>query len=493
MNLTVGTIIGLAIYTAFCLYFGLGKGYDKETVSTSRGYFIGDGTQYLIILMTTLATYFSTWIFLGAPGAFFKNGVGWIASMTWQCPILLMMGIIAPKFWRLGKENGYVTPSDLLEDYYGGTGIRRVVSISQLAFLIPSMVAQISGIGLALSVITGGTISPLVGSIYAIIVVSVYVFFGGFKSQAWVDTAQVFMFMAILWITVILMLCHPNIGGMTGLFAALEKSSENLLHFATDMSVYWNWKIYVSFLIIQCMGAFFAPYVWQRMYAAKDSHTVRKMAGTLAPFYCLVMMIPALLIGLSGKALGIEPENADSILVTVLRDYSPIMAVVCVIGVCAAGMSTISSLVVSATSIFSCDIAKKIDKDISDKKLRNLGRIVVLILMLIALVFTRVSLPGIAELMNMAMAGFALAFWPVIGIFVWKRATRAGVFWSYLIGAVVAFFMYMRGTVIAGFNAGFWSFLITGIIFVAISLCTKPVSEEHRKRFLAPLETTKDK
>ena len=61
----VPSIIAIVVYSAFCLYIGIGKGYDKTAVSKSRGYFIGNGTPYFILFFTTVASWFSTWIFMG--------------------------------------------------------------------------------------------------------------------------------------------------------------------------------------------------------------------------------------------------------------------------------------------------------------------------------------------------------------------------------------------------------------------------------------------
>ena len=68
--MTTSQIVGLiavVIYSIITLIIGLGVGYKKEVVSSTRGYFIGTGTRKVILFFTTLATCFSTWIFMGAP------------------------------------------------------------------------------------------------------------------------------------------------------------------------------------------------------------------------------------------------------------------------------------------------------------------------------------------------------------------------------------------------------------------------------------------
>ena len=70
---TIVSIIALLAYTALMLYVGIGKAYDKDVVSTSRGFFIGGGTGYFVLFFTTAATWFSTWIYMGAPAPAIKT------------------------------------------------------------------------------------------------------------------------------------------------------------------------------------------------------------------------------------------------------------------------------------------------------------------------------------------------------------------------------------------------------------------------------------
>ena len=479
----IPSIIAVLVYSAFCLYVGIGKGYDKAAVSKSRGYFIGNGTPYFILFFTTVASWFSTWIFMGAPGSFYKNGAGWVAGMTWQVIILVLMGYFGPKFWRIGRDNGYITPADMMEEYYQSRGLRYSVSISQIVFAIPNLLAQVVGVGSAMHILTGGLLPVWGGCLYAALLVGVYVYFGGFKSQAWVDTAQAFMFVVILWGSVFIMLRNPSVGGMQQMFHVLETANDNVMKFFTDNAHFWTWKIYLSFFIAQAFGGMFAPYVVQRMYAAKDGKTIVRMAGTLAPFYTLVLLLPAMLIGFAGRAMGVDVANADNILVTVMSTYSPLFCILVVIGILAAGMSTISSLLVTSTSIISIDIVKTLKKDVSDKTLRNIGRYTTIAMLVIAVFYSQMSIPGIATLMNMSMAGFSQAFWPSLGLF-WKRASKQGAFWGYTIGVIIVAVLYFGGINFLGFTGGFWGFIVNGIIFVVVSLCTKPIEEKQRKEKL---------
>jgi len=348
------------------------------------------------------------------------------------------------------------------------------------------MMAQVSGVGLAIATLTGGAIPFWVGCVYAAGVVGIYVYFGGFKSQAWVDTMQGIMFTVILWISVVIMLVQPELGGISGLFIRIEQLNAKLLTYLPT-SEYWNWKNYIGFFLVQAMGGFFAPYVWQRMYAAKSGGTVRKMAGTLGAFYCLAIMLPVMLVGFGGFALGVETANADNILVATMNDYAPIWGIFVVTGILAAGMSTISSIVVASSSIISIDFIKTANPDISTTKLRDIARWCVLGMLFISVMASLVGTSGIVVLINTALAGFTQAFWPIFGIFVWKRATKEGATLGWITGIVITLALTLTGQSILGFIPGFWGFVFNGAVFFIVSLLTKPVDKARQEEFMKPL------
>lgn len=483
---TIISIICLIGYTVLMLYVGIGKGYDKEVVSSNRGYFIGGGTGYFVLFFTTAATWFSTWIYMGAPGSFYSNGIGWIAGATWQLLIMFLMGVFGTRLWRMSKSYGYVTPADLLEGYYQSSAVRKTVSAGQLIFCFPYMMAQISGVGLAVSTLTDGYIPAWIGCIYAAAIVGLYVYFGGFKSQSWVDTMQGIMFTVILWVTVVIMI-HQNGGGVAGLFGGLEKAGGNLLLYLTGEG-YWTWKMYLSFFFIQAFGGYFAPYVWQRAYAAKNGKTILKIAGTLGFFYVFAIMTPVMLVGFGGKVLGVEAVNADSIMVTTMTQYAPYVAIFVVVGILAAGMSTISSILVTTSSLITVDFVQKAKPDMPAEKVQKVSRYAILVVLIAALILAMVGFNGIVILVNTALAGFMQAFWPVFGVFFWKRASKQGAVTGFAVGIILTLVLTATGTNLLGFAPGFWGFVMNGILFIAVSLCTPAVSAEHRESFLSPLK-----
>lgn len=493
MNFNIVAGIGVALYTVFCLVIGLGKGYNKESVKTSRGFFLGDGTPFFILFFTTVASFFSTWIFTGGPGMFYKNGVGWLVAMTWQVGPVLLIGLLGGRYYRLSKTYGYVSPAEMVGDFYKSTKLHLTYSFFCTIYSIPMLLAQTSGCGLALYALFGGTVPMWLCTAYTAIFVGIYVFFGGFKSQAWIDTIQGLAFTFILWISVALLVFNNKVGGFANMWAMAEALNDNCLYFVTKIRSggAWTWKMYLSFLISQGFGTFFTPYIAQRMYAAKDSTVPKKMAGLLAPYYCFIFLTTALIFGVLGRVYGLELANSDNIVVALTTQYAPLWSIIVVIGVLAAGMSTISSVLVSSTSMISVDFVKKFNPNVSDRGLRNVGRYSILVVVAIAILSGFVTIPGVAILNNISASGFLVASIPIIGMFFFKRASEKSVFWSFLIGELITAYFYIRNINPLGFTSGFAGFVIELVIFVVLSFIFQPMDKKYRNDYFKCIEESK--
>jgi len=485
-------IIAIVVYTIISLAIGLGLGYNKTEVSSARGYFLSGGVGPVLLFCTTAATAFSAWIYMGAPGAFFRNGIGFSTAITWQLVGMFLMGTWGPKLWRLAKDNQHITPGEFLQDYYDpkGKSIRLSVALGQLAFCIPTMMAQVAGVGLAVDTLTGGLIPFWAGCLYAAGVVAIYVYFGGLKSMAWVDAFQGVLFMSILWGSVLIMMFRPELGGLGGLFDRIREIGDNYLLYQ-PFTGNWNIRNYIGFFIVQSIGITLAPYVLQKTFAAKSGATIKKTAASLSFFYIFVIMLPVMLIGFGGLALGVAVENADSILVVTLTEFAPMFGVVAVIGIVAAGMSTFSSIAISVSSLITMDLVRILKPNLEDQKLRTIARIVVLCLVVVSVTAAIVGTDGIVVLINTAMAGFAQAFWPIFGVLVWRRATKQGALAAWLVGITTAVVLTWignhTGNHMFGFIPGFWGLLFSGIALFAVSLMTKPMDKSHQEEFLKPI------
>jgi len=152
----------------------------------------------------------------------------------------------------------------------------------------------------------------------------------------------------------------------------------------------------------------------------------------------------------------------------------------------AASMSTADSQLLSAASAFSSDVYKPIVRSnkASDREMLWTGRMVVLIIAVVALVIA--SNPGAGTIMGLvsnAWGVFGAAFGPVIMLSLfWKRMNFAGALTGIVVGAAVdiLWLIFLAGTGVYEIVPGFFCGLIAA---VGVSLATKKPEPEVEKLF----------
>ena len=84
--------------------------------------------------------------------------------------------------WALGKRFGYVTPADLLSDFYESEAVRVVVAIVSVVFTILYIQVQAQGLGYIISVASDDRISFELGTLILLVVAAVYLAAGGLRA-----------------------------------------------------------------------------------------------------------------------------------------------------------------------------------------------------------------------------------------------------------------------------------------------------------------------
>ena len=65
----------------------------------------------------------------------------------------------------------------------------------------------------------------------------------------------------------------------------------------------------------------------------------------------------------------------------------------------------------------------------------------------------------------------------ILGVFFWKRATAAGALSSMIAGGLTVGYMYIQGLKPLGHWPPLWGLLLSGTVFVMVSLATTPPKE----------------
>ena len=189
-------------------------------------------------------------------------------------------------------------------------------------------------------------------------------------------------------------------------------------------------------------------------------------------FFCFGVTLPVVFCGLNFHVLLPEMSNPENGLVIFMSQFAPGWGIAVTIGILAAGMSTISSILVTISSIVVVDFLGLAKKNMTSIEQRNYGRYGVLALLAVGVGLSFINLHTIEILINLTLAGFTQILVPVLGIFVFKGITKEGAIAGYVIGLIITFI----GTVILnnplGFMGGMWGLGANAVSYTHLTLPT---------------------
>ena len=158
------------------------------------------------------------------------------------------------------------------------------------------------------------------------------------------------------------------------------------------------------------------------------------------------------------------------------------------IGIMAAAVSTIDSIMLTLASMVSRDVYANLKPSVSEKRQLLVGKCVVPVIALMALAFAELQLDLIAVLSVAASSGLVAMVPALIGAFYWKRGTAAGALTSVVGTSAFVLLMYATGNSLLGLPAGVWGIVVASVLFVGVSLVTKPHQDSTDAFFAAIAE-----
>ncbi|MEE9291059.1 MAG: sodium:solute symporter, partial [Alphaproteobacteria bacterium] len=178
----------VALYWAYCIFWGI---KCAMAAKTATDYFIaGRRLSMWVFILAATATSFSGWTFMGHPGLVYRDGFQYAYASFYTITIPFTGVMFLKRQWILGKRFGYVTPCEMLSDYFQGDAIRILTVMVALLFSIPYLGLQLRASGFLFNVLTDDLIPLQVGMWVLSAVVLIYVASGGLRAVAFVDTVQ---------------------------------------------------------------------------------------------------------------------------------------------------------------------------------------------------------------------------------------------------------------------------------------------------------------
>ena len=470
-------IIVFIIYLAFMLSIGVFF-FFKDKNGGEKTYFLG-GRQMgaWVAALSAGASDMSAWVLMGLPTSIYALGLGqvWISvglaigyTISWllEAPRLRRFSIVA--------SDSITVPQYLTNRFLSKS--RALQIICAVVFLVAYTIYAASSIkacGTLFNTVIG--MDTTVAMYLAAAIIISYTFLGGFSAVCWTDFFQGLLILGAMLIAPIFAV------------AILDPASS-----AAVPVEYWNvfssWTDILSGLAWG-LGYFGMPHIIIRFMSLKSQKELKKSAKIGITWTILILFFSAM-IGVVGRMfIGFDEsinQNSLVFIAIVRRIFPGLISGILLSAVLAASMSTADSQLLAAASAFASDVYKPvIRKDkASDKEMLWIGRMVVLMIALLALVIASNPNAGsIMALVSNAWGIFGAAFGPTILLSLfWKRFNFQGAVAGILVGAIVdiGWFVLLASTGLYELLPGFIAGLLAAIL---VSLCTKKPSKEVQKLF----------
>jgi SSS family solute:Na+ symporter len=427
-------------YLAVVLYIGI-FAFRKEK-GTSEDYFLASrslGT--FVFLLSLFGTNMTAVAILGSSGQAYGAGIGVYGLMASSSSIVIPVSIflIGTRLWAVGKRFGHMTPVQIFRDRWEAGHIGTAIFVLQAALLVPYIIVGVKGGGTALDGISGGAIPEWLGGAVVALVVMSYVFFGGMRGTAWVNTFQTLLFLGFGSIAFIV------IGeGMGGFGAAVERMLEPappgqpaVAHLLTRERM--DPRYFFSFTFIP-LSAIAFPHIAIFCLTARRLESFRKTV-VLYPICLLAIWLPCVFLGAVAagdpaiRSRVEAPGDADQVMLLLLREYAPHwLAGLLGAGIMAAVMAS-DSQILALSTMFTEDVFRHYGgRERFGERVQVLtGRAFVVAVTIVAFAIAMNTDEKIFDIaVKYAFTGYA-ALSPVVAAVFWRRSTRWGALASVLV------------------------------------------------------------
>lgn len=459
---------GVAIYVVFATVTAYLSRTGKSP--SMSHYFLGNRQMGgFVSAMSYSATTYSAFMLIGLAGLTYAGGVGALGfELIYLCGVTLVL-IFGPRFWLVGQKFGYVTPSEMLGHRYANRSVGLIAAVASCVFLIPYSAVQLAGVGYLMSGMTDGAVTFTSGTILATVLAIVFALVAGLRSVAWTDSLQAIVM--IISATLVVIFVISALGGLGSFFGSLSEEHPGSL--SVPGNGFFSFSTFLGLTLPWIFFSISNPQVSQRLYTPGSMRDLRRMLLGFMVFgfiYTLVSVtwgFAALLQfpGLETGDLATPRLLASDIVPTVL-------GIIVMIGIIAAAVSTIDSIMLTLSSMLTRDVYAVARKDSTESHQLFVGKLVIPVIAVAAYLFAQLELDLIAVLSVSASAGLLVMVPAIIGAFFWRRGTAAGAMASIVVAGTLVFFLELTGTRFLGQGSGVWGLLVSVVLFVGVSLAT---------------------
>ncbi len=530
----------VVLYWAYCIFWGI---KSARTAKTATDYFLaGRRLSLWVFVLAATATSFSGWTFMGHPGLVYRDGFQYAYASFYTITIPFTGVLFLKRQWMLGKRFGYVTPGEMLSDYFQGDAIRILTVLVALLFSIPYLGVQLGASGYLFNVLTDGLVGEAVGMWVLSLVVLIYVASGGLRAVAYVDTLQCILL--ALGIVITGMIALNAVGGWDALNAGFADMGKNptvgkwgatpdghnaylaipgVIQFTaglgkeTPVGGLWTGVMCLTYMFA-LMGIQSAPAftMWSfgntdpRPFAPQQVWASSLCIGAILFFFTAFQGMGAHLLGANPAMneagivlsnilpdeVATKPDSLVPHYFNLIADSMPWLVGLLAVCALAAMQSTGAAYMSTAGGMLTRDLYKRyLNPTASHLTQKLFGRIGVAFIVLSALTVATFSKDALVLLGGLAVA-FGFQMWPSLASVCWfPWLTRQGVTWGLAAGLIGVIFTETFGAAIAGFfgidlpwgrwpltmHSAFWGMFFNLLVCIPVSMVTQN-EKDHTPR-----------
>jgi SSS family solute:Na+ symporter len=407
-----------------------------------------------VFLLSLFGTNMTAFSILGASGHSFANGIVTYGLMASSSALVIPIGIflIGTRLWALGKRHGFMTPVQMFRDRWECGHIGTVIFVVQAVLLVPYIVIAVMGGGATLRAVSNGAVPFWLGGAVVSSVIMGYVFFGGMRGTAWVNTFQTILFLSFGAIAVVVIA-----NGMGGFANAMESllaspSTAPLLTRERISPLY-----FLSYTFIPLSSLAF-PHIGIFCLTAKRLSHFRRTV-VLYPICMLAIWLPSVFLGvaankatdlpsiqskvearatLAAGGAGLTPDrraelrvkaSGDDVILRLVEGYAPLwLAALLGAAVMAAVMAS-DSQILALSTMFTEDVFAYYGGQarFGPHVQVQTGRIFVILLTVVAYSIAMTAPQSIFDIASQyAFAGYAALSPLLVAALFWKKSTKWG-------------------------------------------------------------------
>ena len=369
-------IVFMSAYLVSLLLIGVVGRMARKEDSLADFYLSGRNMGLFVLFLTLYATQYSGNTLIGMAGKSYRQGYAFIVSVTFMMSVIGAYLIYAPKLHRLSKKNRFITVGDYIEHRYQSPVLTIFITIVCIITVGSYILTNLKAIGYIVETTTGGHVTFVQGIIALSLIMVIYETLGGMRSVAWTDAIQGILLIAgcifIFWGI------EYQYGGISAVAEKLVSSRSEMWH-PPDFA---QKRLWLSTIIIIFFGISIYPQAIQRIYAAKDSKTLKRSFQIMIfmPFVTTFFLIIVGMVGMN-RFPGLDKQGSEEITMLLLNDMAmhipgiKFFIILFLSAAVAAIMSTVDSALLAISSLFTQDIYRRIKPTASQSHLTGTGKI----------------------------------------------------------------------------------------------------------------------